>query len=88
MKSSIKYDAKYSAEQWAEMVYNFEYEHARDQIAKGAVVDEVLEQMAKRIMEKMLVPEIQKIKRTQSVFDVAENKRSYEEIMKKHQTKN
>lgn len=88
MTKSIKYDPKYSAEQWAEIVYNFEYEHAQDQIAKGTNVDIVTEQMSKRIMDKMLLPEIQKIKKSQSTFDASENRRSYEEIMKKHQMKN
>ena len=88
MKSSIKYDPTYSAEQWAEMVYNFEYSYAQEQIAKGVAADEVLKQMAKRIMEKMMLPEIQKIKRTQPVFDVAESRRRYEEIMKDHKLKN
>lgn len=88
MKSTIKYDPKYSPEQWAEVVYNFEYNYAREQIAKGVEVDSVLEQMSIRIRDKMIVPEIQKIKKAQPTYDVVEGRARYEEIMKNHQLKN
>lgn len=83
MKDSIKYDPKYTAEEWADMVYNYEYNHAQEHLAKGAAVDLVLEQMAKRIRDKMILPAIQQIKNSQPTFDATDSKIRYNEIMKK-----
>lgn len=88
MTKTIKYNSEYSAEQWAEMVYKFEYSYAQSQIAKGVEVDIVLEQMSKRITEKMMLPEIQKIKKSHSEFDVEEGRHRYEQIMRNHKIKN
>lgn len=88
MKDAIKYDPKYSPEEWAEMVYNYEYNYAKQQIAKGIDVDKVLDQMSTRIRDKMILPEIQKIKKHEQPYNVDDCRKRYDEIMKNHKIKN
>lgn len=79
----IRYSPEYTIEQWAEMVHEHELAQARSDIAAGVDADTVLEQMSKRIRDKMVIPHIQKIKQGKaSTFDVDASRRSYEEAMK------
>lgn len=65
------------------MVYEHELAQARSDIAAGADADTVLEQMSKRIRDKMVIPHITRIKKEREPkFDVEESRRSYEAAMK------
>jgi glutamyl-tRNA reductase len=67
-------------ESWAKRVQMYEYGVALQQVAQGKDFDEVLEQMAARINQKMLHPIIKALQDTavdQSQLDAS--KKSYEE---------
>jgi glutamyl-tRNA reductase len=84
----IRYSPEYTIEQWAEMVYDHELAQARADIAAGADADSVLEQMSKRIRDKMVLPHIQKIKQEKaSTFDAEASRRSYEAAMRGEKNK-
>jgi glutamyl-tRNA reductase len=57
----------------------FEHGHAMMQIAQGKDVDQVMEQMAHRIMDKLLHPIYKVIANTESTYDAEAAKQSYKE---------
>lgn len=71
-----------SYESWAERVRMFEHGRALQKIAQGEDVNVVMDDMARRIIDKMLHPiykELQKIE----VTDLSESRQSYMEKMSK-----
>lgn len=68
-----------SMESWSNRVRMFEHGHAMMQIAQGKDVDQVMEQMARRIMEKMLHPIYKAIANTESTYDAEAARQSYKE---------
>jgi len=68
-----------SYEEWADRVHKFEYGFALQRIAKGDDTNEILEQMSKRIMNKMLYPVVSAIRNTKTEFDAEASRKSYEE---------
>ena len=52
----MKYNPNESYEQWLERVRQLEYGIALQRIAKGDTVEEVMEDMSRRIIEKTLYP--------------------------------
>jgi glutamyl-tRNA reductase len=86
--NQIRYSPEYTIEQWAEMVYEHELAQARADIAAGAEADSVLEQMSKRIRDKMIVPHINRVKKeSEFKFDAEANRRSYEAAMRGEKNK-
>lgn len=76
----MKYDSNEGYEKWAERVRMYEHGHALQRIAKGESTDKVLEDMARRIMEKLLHPilkHIQDIKPEE--YNSEEARLNYEE---------
>jgi glutamyl-tRNA reductase len=57
----MKYNPEETYEKWAERVRMYEQGHAMQRIAKGESTDVVLEEMARRIMEKLIHPIIKHI---------------------------
>lgn len=57
----MKYDPNEPYEKWAERVRMFEYGHALQRIANGENPDKVLEDLARRLTEKLLHPILKKI---------------------------
>lgn len=53
-------------EQWAERVWQYEYQHALKAIRSGADPEEVMLEMSKRIAKKMLHPIIVEIKKSKN----------------------
>ncbi len=85
----VRYSPEYTIEQWAEMVYEHELAQARADVAAGSDPDAVLDQMSKRIRDKMVLPHIQRIKQEGTVtFDAEANRRSYEAAMRGEKNKN
>ena len=68
-----------SMESWSNRVRMFEHGHAMMQIAQGKDVDQVMEQMARRIMDKLLHPIYKAIANTESTYDAEAAKQSYKE---------
>ena len=69
-----------SKEDWAKRVQQYEYGHALQRIAQGDPVEQVLEDMSKRMTQKLLHPFIQDIKDgNKTEFDAEENRRRYKE---------
>jgi glutamyl-tRNA reductase len=66
-------------EDWVERVRAFELDRARKQLAKGIDTKEVLESMSERISKKILHPILTDLKDTPRSFDLAANKKAYEE---------
>ena len=67
-----------SYESWANRVRMFEQGHAMMQIAQGKNIDEVMETMARRIVEKLLHP-IYKSLQERAPIDFEASKQSYKE---------
>lgn len=53
-------------EQWAERVWQYEYQHALKAIRAGADTEEVMLEMSKRIAKKMLHPVFLEIKKSKN----------------------
>ena len=69
-----------SKEDWAKRVQQYEYGRALQRIAQGDPIEQVLEDMSKRITQKLLHPVIQDIKDgNKTEFDAEENRRRYKE---------
>ena len=68
-----------SYESWAERVRMFEHGHAMMQIAQGKDVEKTLEEMARRIMDKLMHPIFRAITSTQSMYDMEAGKQEYKE---------
>jgi glutamyl-tRNA reductase len=67
-----------SYEAWAKRVAMFEHGHAMMQIAQGKDAEQVLEEMSRRIMEKLLHPIYKALKEsTISTYDLEKEKASY-----------
>jgi glutamyl-tRNA reductase len=72
-----------SMESWASRVEMFEKGRALQRIANGDNPVTVMEDMSRRIAEKLLHPILNAIRESvPDNFDVDENRREYEEIMK------
>lgn len=59
----MKYNPDESYEKWAERVKMFEQGHALQRIAKGEPTDKVLEDMARRMIDKLMHPIITNLER-------------------------
>lgn len=69
-----------SYESWCRRVEMYEHGHAMMQIAQGKDVEEVLETMSRRIMDKLLHPIFKAISDSaDSTYDTNESKRRYKE---------
>jgi glutamyl-tRNA reductase len=67
-------------ESWAKRVQMYEYGVALQQVAQGKDIDEVLEQMASRISQKMLHPIIKALQESKiDDKEVKASKQAYEE---------
>lgn len=79
----MKYDPSESYDKWIERVRLYEHGLAMQRIAKGDPAEKVLEDMGRRMMEKMLHPVIKSlIPPPPSMEDIQESRRKYEEQMK------
>jgi glutamyl-tRNA reductase len=73
-----------SYESWCRRVEMFEHGYAMMQVAQGKDIDEVMEQMSHRIMDKLLHPLFRAIKESASVtYNAEESKQTYLDKMKK-----
>ena len=68
-----------SMESWSNRVRMFEHGHAMMQIAQGKDVDRVLEEMARRIMDKLMHPIYKAIANTESTYDTEAGKKEYKD---------
>jgi len=66
-------------ESWCERVRMFEHGHAMMEIARGKDPEQVLEEMARRIMDKLLHPLYKIISENNLTFDTEESKKTYKE---------
>jgi glutamyl-tRNA reductase len=67
-------------EQWADRVQKYEHGHALMRIAEGDNVELVLEEMSRRIVDKLKHPILDAIKKSNvSDIDLEQSKKSYEE---------
>lgn len=58
----MKYDETIAFDDWADMVYDYEYKIALQKVTKGDDAISVMEDMAKRIQHKMAHPVAQAIR--------------------------
>ena len=76
----MKYDPSETYESWANRVQMFENGHALQRIANGEPVDKVLEDMARRITEKLMHPILKQIEKMPTVgYDPVESRKHYDE---------
>lgn len=75
----MKYNPEESYEQWLERVRQLEYGIALQRIAKGDTVEEVMEDMSRRIMEKTLYPILKALRDIPTNYDVEKSKQTYKE---------
>ena len=79
----MKIEINESLESWAERVAIFEKSRAMKKIANGSDLEEVIETMSRRIMDKMLHPILNSIHAsTSSTYDLENDRQQYDEIMK------
>ena len=72
-----------SIESWADRVSMFEKGRAMQRIAQGDDIDAVLEDMSRRITEKLIHPKLKALgEKKISKFDSAQSNKKYMEIMK------
>lgn len=71
-----------SYESWAERVRMFEHGRALQKIAQGEDVNSVMDDMARRIIDKMLHPIYRELQKIEPV-DLEESRRIYMETMAK-----
>jgi len=70
-----------SKEDWAKRVQQYEYGRALQRIAQGDLVEQVLDDMSKRITQKLLHSFIQDIKDgNRTEFDVEASRQRYKEV--------
>jgi glutamyl-tRNA reductase len=75
----MRYEKGESYEHWAERVHKYEYGHALQRIANGEDTDLVLEQMSKRVVEKMMYPLRLALKNVDKPYDASVSRKRYEE---------
>lgn len=76
----MKYTPNETYESWANRVRMFEHGCALQRIAKGESVDQVLEDMSRKIMEKLMHPVIKHIQEVNTTdYDPEESRKNYEE---------
>ena len=76
-----------SYEDWAKRVQMYEHGWAMQRIAEGNSVDSVLEDMSKRITQKLLHPLYKEISKSIiSTYDAEAGKKEYEEKYLKYRT--
>ena len=68
-----------SYESWADRVRMFEHGNALQDIAQGKDVEQVMERMSRRIMDKLMHPLYTTIRESIKTSDLEESKKSYEE---------
>jgi glutamyl-tRNA reductase len=71
-----------SYQSWAERVRMFEHGRALQKIAQGEDVNKVMDDMARRIIDKMLHPIYRELQKIEPV-DLEESRRAYQETMDK-----
>jgi glutamyl-tRNA reductase len=77
---TLKYTFGESLEDWASRVEKFEYGLALQRIAKSEPLEVVMEDMARRISQKMVHAMLTNFKKSRNIdYDVAESRRLYEE---------
>ena len=75
----MKYNPEESYEQWLERVRQLEYGIALQRIAKGDTVEEVMEDMSRRIIEKSLYPILKALRDIPTNYDAEKSKKAYED---------
>jgi glutamyl-tRNA reductase len=75
----VKINEGENYESWAERVRMFEHGHAMTQIAQGKDMDRVMEEMARRIMDKLMHPIYKKMAQSEFTYDAEKAKQSYKE---------
>ena len=79
----MKIEINESLESWAARVVIFEKNRAMKKIANGGDLEEVMENMSRRIMDKMLHPILNSMHTvTTSTYDLKNSRQQYDEIMK------
>ena len=78
----MKYREGESFNEWSSRVSMFEKGHALQRIAKGDPIEQVLEDMSRRITDKLLHPILKVIQTPTKDYDSEASKKRYEEIMK------
>lgn len=79
----MKYNSKESYEVWVRKVEAFELDIAKKRLAKGDAPEDILDAMARRMMEKMLHPIFKSLEPPPPTMqEIQESRRRYEESMK------
>ena len=74
-------------EAWCKRVEMYEHGCALQRIAEGDPIDKVLDDMSRRIVQKILHPLYDEIrKESYTIYDVAAGRKEYEEKYLKHNT--
>lgn len=68
-----------SYDSWCDRVRMYEHGYAMTQIAQGRDVEKVMEEMSRKMMEKMLHPIFKAIKEEVKPLDMEASRKSYEE---------
>jgi glutamyl-tRNA reductase len=81
----MRYNAEESYEQWIERVHQYEYGTSLQRIANGDPIEQVLEDMSRRIIDKCLYPILKTIRDVPTNYDAEKCKKQYQEnYLNKH----
>jgi glutamyl-tRNA reductase len=81
----MRYNDEESYGQWIERVRQYEYGRSLQRIANGDPVEQVLEEMSHRIMEKCLYPILKTLRNIPTNYDAEKSRKEYEEnYLNKH----
>jgi len=81
----MKYNAEESYKQWIERVHQYEFGRSLQRIANGDPVEQVLEDMSRRIVDKCLYPILKTIRDVPTNYDAEKSKKEYQEnYLNKH----
>lgn len=78
----MKYNPEENFEEWTNKVQAAELDNARRLLAKGQPIEEVLEILSKRMMQKLLHPILLSIKDVKTNYDAEAERARYNEIYK------
>jgi glutamyl-tRNA reductase len=81
----MRYNDEESYEQWIERVRQYEYGRSLQRVANGEPIEQVLEEMSRRIVDKSLYPILKTIRNVPTNYDAEKSRKAYEETyLNKH----
>jgi glutamyl-tRNA reductase len=79
---ALRYDPAESYDSWLSRIQDHELKLARQKLASGEPVDQVMEEFSQNLVKKMLHPILADIATPRKNYDMEESRARYERVMK------